>query len=183
MSRFRSRPLIVASLLIICVFAFAKPTSAQDFPQMRLLSDLDFPGEGYCIDVVGVGPSARTDLPLVMHNCLPRMDRVDRYAVFEEGKVKMPAFDACVTAFGVNGVLPGSPVLLRPCDRQESFLRAGDFQDFEFTQEGQLRLRGTEFCLTAGRETDRTFSSSDRWRTLTMQPCSEAFGELSIWKN
>lgn len=152
---------------------------------MRLADPLDFPEEGYCIDVPGVGPSARTDLPLVMHNCLPSLPRVDRQAVERDGRILLPAYNACVTAFGVVTPLPGAAVILRPCGVRESFLDAGNLQLFERTKENQLKLAGTELCLAAGPDAARTFSTSDRWRTLTMQLCSKSlvrfpFGRIEL---
>ncbi|WP_299775105.1 RICIN domain-containing protein [uncultured Tateyamaria sp.] len=150
--------------------------------QMRLLDDLDFPGEGYCIDVPGVGLTARTDLPLVLHNCLPSRNSVDRVAEERDGRIYMPAYDACVTAFGVMSVLPGVPVMLRECGTNESFLLSDQFQKFDRTADNQLRLRGTQYCLTGGVQADRTFSAEHRWRTLTLEECTIAPLALSVWK-
>jgi len=149
---------------------------------MRLIDDLDYPGEGYCIDVRGVGQTARTDLPLVMHNCLPDRRSTDRMAVLRNGRIEMPAYDACVTALGGFNVLPGIPVMLRPCGTSESFLPAERFQTFERTDQNQLRLSGSSLCLAAGAVSDRTFSPSDRWRNLTLEPCNEVPLSLSAWQ-
>ena len=154
---------------------------AQDAPQLRLADDLDFPGEGYCIDVPGVGDTARTDLPLVAHNCLPERNSVDRVALERDGRLVMLAFDACVTAFGVNTALPGSPVLLRPCGVSESFLPSDRLQRFEKTPENRLRLRGTALCLTVGTDAAPTFSPVHRWRTLTMEVCTAVPLSRSVW--
>lgn len=156
-------------------------THAAAAQQMRLSDDLDFPGEGYCIDVLGVGATARADLPLVAHNCLPERATADRHAIFEGGRIVMPAFGACVTAFGVTAPLPGSAVILRPCGARESFLPAGLLQRFEKTDAGQLRLDGSSLCLTVGADAARTFSPTHRWRTLTMEVCSAAPLPRSVW--
>ncbi|MEM8818980.1 MAG: hypothetical protein AAGE90_05565 [Pseudomonadota bacterium] len=150
-------------------------------PQMRLADELDFPGEGYCIDVLGVGATARTDLPLVVHNCIPGRQTEDRVAVYRDGRIEMPAYDACVTAIGVTAPLPGSAVMLRPCGGHESFLPADALQWFDRTSEGRLRLRGSDLCLTAGPDSAATFSASHRWRTLTMTGCATAPLALSVW--
>lgn len=167
--------------LLLLALGLAGIGHAQELPQMKLSDDLDRPGEGYCIDVLGVGSTARVDLPLVVHNCLPDLPRVDRYAIFVDGRILFPAFDACVTAFGVVSPLPGVPVILRPCGGRESFLPADSLQRFERSAAGQLRLRDTDLCLTAGQQAARTFSASDRWRTLTMQRCDRAAPALSVW--
>ncbi|MEM8792467.1 MAG: hypothetical protein AAGE80_12680 [Pseudomonadota bacterium] len=160
----------------------AAAAGAQTPSQMRLADTLDFPGEGYCIDVLGVGQTARADLPLVVHNCLPERGSVDRVAVFRDGRIEMPAFGACVTAFGVVTPLPGVPVILRPCGTDESFLPAGQLQRFARTPEGRLRLEGTALCLSAGPDAAPTFSASHRWRTLTMERCATAPLPLSVWE-
>ncbi|QPH53564.1 RICIN domain-containing protein [Pontivivens ytuae] len=170
------------SILIAALLSIAATTAlAQTPPQIRLADPLDYPGEGYCIDVVGVGDTARADLPLVVHNCLPERGSSDRIAEEREGRLFMPAFDACVTAFGVTAPLPGSPVVLRPCGAQESFLPADRLQLFDRTAENRLRLRGSDLCLAAGPDSARTFSPNDRWRTLTMEPCDTVPIARSAW--
>ena len=160
--------LVLASLIPLTA-------SAQ---QLRLEDPLDFPQEGYCVDVLGVGDTARADLPLVAHNCLPGRESVDRIVTEQDGRLYMPAFDACLTAFGVTTALPGSPVILRPCGARESFLPADQLQRFEWTDENRLRLTSTSLCLTIGGDAHPTFSPSHRWRTLTMETCG---GTRQIW--
>ncbi len=172
------RALAIGAILAIFSCAAASASGSQ----MRLLDDLDYPGEGYCIDVPGVGQTARTDLPLVLHNCLPARNSADRLAEERDGRIYMPTYDACVTAFGVMNVLPGVPVVLRKCGAIESFLPADRFQRFVRTTENQLRLVGTDLCLAAGHESDRTFSSEHRWRTLTLQSCAAVPLSHSVWK-
>lgn len=167
----------------LCLLAALTTAALADVPpQMRLADDLDFPGEGYCIDVVGVGATARTDLPLVVHNCLPERGSVDRVVLERDGRLVFPAYDACVTAFGVVAPLPGSAVILQPCGARGSFLPADRLQRFEQTPQNRLRLRDTALCLTAGPDAARTLSATHRWRTLTMERCDSAPAALSIWR-
>lgn len=170
--------IILTTLFSIKSTAFA----AENWSQMRLADDLDFPSEGYCIDVIGVGRTARIDLPLVLHNCLPTLDSVDRIALEQKGRIYMPAFDACVTALGIRKPLPGVPLLLRKCGGNENFFDISDLQQFNRTTKNQLQLTGTNLCLTGGRVADRTYSPTHRWRTLTLEICSEAPTELSTWR-
>lgn len=168
--------------LIGLLCAAATTLSAQDLnPQLRLADDLDYPGEGYCIDVIGVGASARQDLPLVMHNCIPNKRTLDRYAFVDIDRIYMPGYDACVTALGVTTVLPGVPLMLRPCGVDESFLFADRFQRFERTQNDQLRLVGSDLCLAAGHSSRHTYNRAHRWRTLTLETCSTVPPALSVW--
>lgn len=157
---------------------FLSSVAAQTISQLRLENPLDFPQEGYCVDVVGVASEARVDLPLVAHNCLPGRESVDRYVVVRDGRLYMPAFDACLTAFGVVTALPGSPVILRPCGVREHFLPADQLQRFEWTGRNRLRLAQTKLCLTVGADAHGTFSTNHRWRTLTMEPCG---AERQVW--
>lgn len=172
---------LVLAPYVIALFVSAGAT-AQTLQQVKLKDELDRPGEGYCIDILGVGPSARVDLPLVVHNCLTELNRTDRHAVFSDNRIAFPTFDLCVTAFGVVSPLPGAPVLLRSCGTSESFLPADSLQKFVRTDVGRLELEGTGLCLTVGGEAARTFSRSDRWRTLTMERCSTAPLQLSVWE-
>lgn len=174
--RGRSAIAMLAGLLL------AGQGMADTPPQMRLADDLDFPGEGYCIDVVGVGATARIDMPLVAHNCLPERGSTDRVVVEREGRLIFPAYDACVTAFGVVAPLPGSAVVLQPCGGGDAFVPAGRLQRFDRTPEGRLRLRGSGLCLSVGPDAARTLSPTHRWRTLTMERCEDAPATLSVWR-
>lgn len=156
------------TLLLIALLSLPQIAAAS---QLRLADPLDFPREGYCVDVLGVGDTARADLPLVAHNCLPRRESSDRVVTERNGRLYMPAFNACLTAFGVTTALPGSPVILRPCGARESFLPADRLQAFRWTSGGALQLEGTELCLTIGPDAHRTYSATHRWRTLTMEAC------------
>ncbi|MEM8821031.1 MAG: hypothetical protein AAGE90_16125 [Pseudomonadota bacterium] len=71
------RLLYSATLVLFALIARAEPAHVEGVPQIRLANDLGSPGEGYCIDVVGVGRDARADLPLVVHNCLPKRGSAD----------------------------------------------------------------------------------------------------------
>ena len=57
----------------LALFFLAKDAPAQNWAEgstvLRLLDRLDRPQDGYCVDVLGVGLEARTDLPLFVHNC------------------------------------------------------------------------------------------------------------------
>ncbi|WP_227271024.1 RICIN domain-containing protein [Roseobacter weihaiensis] len=162
----------------------ASPGAAETGPQLRTQSDLGFPEEGYCVDVLGIGDTARADLPLIAHNCLPEAHASDRFVeVLSDGRLYMPAFESCVTAFAVGeGLLPGAPVVLRPCGAEESFLPADRFQRFERTEEGHMRLADTELCLAAGPDAAPTFNPTHRWRTLTMETCATLDPELGLWR-
>jgi len=166
---------------LLAILLSVGPALAQSTGQLRLSDDLDVPGEGYCVDVLGVGATALADLPLVVHNCLPERASVDRQVVARGDTFEMPAFNACLTAFGVVRPLPGAPVVLRPCGVTESFLPAAELQRFERRTNGQLRLAGSDLCLAVGNDAQRTFSATHRWRVLTMERCDAVPLALSAW--
>ena len=109
---------------------------------------------------------------------------MDSAVVFtEQGYLKFPGADVCVTVFGVNGtVLSGTSVLLRTCGQSTSFFDIGDLQKFDHLDNGQLQLRGSELCLAAGEDSSSTYSPFDRWRILSVQTCSEISRSLSVWE-
>jgi len=47
-------------------------------------------------------------------------------------------------------------------------------QSFDYTKNGQLKLRGYEWCLTAGNESTSTYSPQDCWRVLSLENCLPA---------
>lgn len=175
--------IVKATIGAIAVFVSLHTLAfAQQNDQLRLTDGLDMPSEGYCIDVVGAGGNIRTDLPLVVHNCLPNAPVPDRNVVFRlDGTIYFPAFKKCATVFGVNGVLPGSPLMLADCGVRQPFLNAQRLQTFVPSDDGQLQLENSTLCLSAGSEAAPTYSPVHRWRTLSMQPCDEISGPLSHW--
>ena len=182
MKTFLARTVIASTLLGAALLP--AQSLAQNGPQLRTLSDLGFPDEGYCVDVLGVGDTARADLPLIAHNCLPAFNSSDRIVeIRPDGRLFMPAFDACVTAFAVGqGVLSGAPLMLRPCGGNESFLRAAALQVFEQMPDGQLQVQGTDHCLAVGPDAAPTFDPTHRWRTLTIEACGTLDPSLGQWR-
>lgn len=173
-----------AASIVLALLFTASTSAAQQVPQLRTQSDLGFPDEGYCVDVLGIGDTARADLPLIAHNCLPAANTSDRFVEERsDGSLYMPAFDSCVTALAVGeGLLPGAPLVLRPCGADESFLPAGRLQNFEKTENGYMRLASTELCLAVGPDAAPTFNATHRWRTLTMERCATLDAEFGLWQ-
>jgi len=137
---------------------------------VRLKDRLDRPEDGYCLDIVGTASNMVLDVPLFAHNCKrgPTPDSAVTYD--DKGQLVFAGPQVCVTAFGVNDtVLPGTPVLLRPCNFSRAFFDTSNLQKFDHLENGQLQLRGYELCLAVGEESSHTYSSGDRWRVLSMQ--------------
>lgn len=174
-----------ASIISLCIgLSFALPSLAHDTPgYLRLADSLDRPDDGYCLDVVGAGGSFRPDMPLVSHNCKPGRAPDGMLAYREDGSLFFPAFNACVTAMGVNRkALPGSALMLKPCGAEEAFLRAANFQSFEHRPDGRLELADSGLCMTVGSQSAETFSPTHAWRTLFLAPCGEAPEARSRWR-
>lgn len=157
--------------------------AASDVVHVRLQDRLDRPRDGYCLDIMGTGANLRLGLPLFAHNCKsgPTADSSVRFNV--EGQLRFPDPGVCVTAFGVNNtVLPGSTVLVRPCNHRIAFFDAARLQRFELQANGQLRLRGFDVCLAVGEDSAETFSRADRWRVLLMARCADVPLRHSAWE-
>jgi len=169
--------------ILIQFVATAANAENEGTVHVRLENRLDRPDDGYCLDILGTGRNLRVDLPLFAHNCKDGAtpDSTVRYS--SQGELMFPAANVCVTAFGVNNtVLPGTSVLLRPCQEQSPFFAATGLQNFDHTDSGQLRLRDSELCLAVGPESSATYSPLDRWRVLTLESCTTIVPEYSVWE-
>ena len=150
---------------------------------LRLVDDLDRPQDGYCIDILGSGQHIRFDMPLSAHNCKPGLYQ-DEAVVFESGgRIRFPAYDACVTAAGINqSVLAGAALMPRRCGERSPFLEADALQRFIHRADGRVELAGSGLCLTVGEQSGPTFDATHRWRALFMQQCEKAALSHSRWR-
>ena len=171
-------------LLIIVLVSFVAVNAAdQDLIHVRLKDRLDRPDDGYCFDILGTGDALRVDLPLFVHNCKPVATPDSAVIYTSNSQLVFPAAGVCVTAFGVNNtVLPGTSVLLRRCDERASFYETTDLQKFDHTDNGQLKLRDSDLCLSVGNESSSTYSPSDRWRVLSLETCVTVALSHSAWE-
>lgn len=175
----RLRPLASAALMAM----IAANATAADLVHVRLKDRLDRPTDGYCLDILGTGRNLRQDLPLFAHNCKGGATPDSSVIYTSHGQLVFPDPNVCVTAFGVNNtVLPGTSVLLRTCDERQAFFNTADLQKFDFMENGQLKLRGTELCLTVGQDASPTYSPFDRWRVLSLELCNRAEINHSAWE-
>ncbi len=176
--------LIAIGLALVLLASGAQAQQwARDAKVLRLLDRLDRPQDGYCVDVIGVGLGARTDLPLFAHNCSSERHPDEAVRFDDTGLIRFPAFMLCVTALGVNGLsLPGSTILLRPCGESSSFMVTDGLQQFSLHPDGRLTLATTNLCLTVGPRSARTFSSQHRWRALYLDDCATTPPERNRWE-
>jgi len=156
---------------------------AEDLVHVRLMDRLDRPADGYCLDIPGAGANLLLDVPLFAHNCKNGPTPDSALTFTGDGQLIFPAAAVCVTAFGINNtVLPGTSILLRPCNFRTAFFDTENLQKFNHLKNGQLQLRGYDLCLAVGEQSSRTYSPSDRWRVLTMQFCREIELMYSSWE-
>ncbi len=163
--------------------ALAQTSWLENATQLKLVDELDMPGEGYCIDIVGAGTTMRFDMPLIAYNCVLGLFPDRTVTMRNDGTLFFPAFDGCVTVMGLNErALPGTSVMIKPCGQDTPFLEARKFQKFEKFADGRLSLMGSELCLSAGPDSHATYSQTHRWRILSVEKCNLLPDELSIWE-
>jgi hypothetical protein len=171
------------AIIIALIAITTTPVIAAELVHVRLKDRLDRPRDGYCLDILGTGANLRLGLPLFAHNCKGGATPDSTVIYTSKGQLVFPGAEVCVTAFGVNNtVLPGTAVLLRPCDYQIAFFNTSNLQKFEYLKNGQLRLSGYDLCLAVGNESSSTYSSSDRWRVLSMASCASTSLSHSAWE-
>jgi hypothetical protein len=135
------------------------------------------------VDVIGLGLEARTDLPLFVHNCSSERYPDEAVRFDNAGLIHFPAYKLCVTVMGVNGrSLPGSAVLLRPCEERSAFMDAKALQHFSLHLDGRLTLDNTNLCLTVGLQSAPTYSTQHRWRALYADDCAAVPPERNRWE-
>ena len=177
----------ILRLCLITIIAVIATSSSQavavDLFHVRLTDRLDRPADGYCLDILGTGTNLLLDVPLFAHNCKNGPTPDSTVTFTDDGQLVFPAAAVCVTAFGVNNtVLPGTSILLRPCDFRTAFFDTANLQKFNYLKNGQLQLRGYDLCLAVGEQSSRTYSPSDRWRVLSLQSCTEIKLHYSSWE-
>jgi hypothetical protein len=94
-----------------------------------------------------------------------------------------PAFVLCVTAMGTaNTVLPGTVLMIKPCEEQGIFASLPMQKSFTLTSKSQLELTNSSLCVMVGNRSAHTLSSTDRWRTLYLDDCVKIPLERSQWE-
>jgi len=156
--------------------------SGESMSHLQLIDRLDRPQDGYCLDIPGTGQNLRLDVPVFAHNCKRGLTTDSAVVFTDQGQIRFPSVDRCLTVAGVNGTaLPGTSTLLRGCSGSIPFVGDTSLQRFELSDAGQMVLAGTNLCLSVGAESDRTFSSADRWRALYVEDCDVITPERSRW--
>lgn len=170
-------------VMVLSATALSQADWRETAKHMRLQDDLDRPLDGWCLDVVGSGPNIRFDMPLIGHNCKPGLFADEAVEFTEDGQIRFPAYPGyCVTVMGLNEyALPGAALMLKPCGERIPFLNAPKFQTFEHLENGMVRLKGSNLCITVGDVSERTFDPTHAWRTLFVDWCDECDPERSTW--
>lgn len=178
---------LIAALLAATAFLGsserAARAQAEAVGHLRLIDRLDRPEDGYCLDVLGVRDTLRTELPIFAHNCKSGLTPDSAVAISAQGEIRFVEIDLCATVFGVNGAaLPGAPIVLRGCGDEAPFFESALLQQFEWTEDRRLRLRDTTLCLSAGPDAATTYSLADRWRVLSVARCDAVPTNRAAWE-
>jgi hypothetical protein len=175
--------LVMSHVLITSVFAGEVSPRYEGAGHLRLINNLDRPQDGYCLDIIGSGQHIRFDLPLIAHNCKPGLYADEAVKIEQNGYIRFPAYDKCVTVVGLNRrALPGSALMPRVCGEKIPFLDAENFQKFTLRKDGLVELADSGLCVTVGQKSDSTFSPDHRWRPLFVESCELAGPARSRWK-
>ncbi len=112
--------------------------------RIRLVRYLDEP-DGYCIDVPGGGDRVFLNMPAIAHTCHfdPLPDQVFDFNVQGQGKIiwKGVEPEVCLQAAHMQG---GAQLRFSACDEPKVF-------SFEYADNGELRLSGSDLCLSVER--------------------------------
>lgn len=171
----------------VCLCALVAPSmslAAESEAYMRLISKLDRPKDGYCLDVVGSGQHVRLDMPLTAHNCKgPKAYADEIVELRDDGTLYFPRYQSCVTAMGNNQTaLAGNALMLKKCGEISPFLNGPRFQHYAMNDRQQIQLEHSDLCIVAGQQSSTTYSPEHRWRSLSMEPCSTADLSRSQWE-
>ena len=158
--------------LFVSFLALALPVCAAE-GLVALVDSLDEP-EGYCLDVPGWGNRLNLKAPLMAHTCKPGAeDELFTRGHPAPGQLYMKAYGLCVTAASDK---PDAHVFLKDCT-------SSALQRFSFESNGQIRLDGSEVCMTvAGGRGTPTGGPSHLRRDLSLEACKSADPALSQWK-
>lgn len=174
---------MLRALIAACAALLPLTVWAETPSYLRLIDRLDRPQDGYCVDVLGSGGAFRVDMPLMAHNCKPGAAPDEVLMLRADGTLFFPAYDACVTAMGVNtSLLPGAALMLKRCGANLPFLPAANFQQFSLQPDGRMVVEPHGLCLAVSGQSDRTFSPRDVWRALYVTDCDGADPRLSRWE-
>lgn len=78
--------------------------------------------------------------------------------------------------------LQGASLMLKACGQEIHFLNASKFQHFERIENGAVKLKDSNLCISMGDESKTTFDPKHAWRTLYMKRCDEFDHSRATWK-
>ncbi|WP_027254081.1 RICIN domain-containing protein [Photobacterium halotolerans] len=174
---------LAAALSADIATAQATPLTSPSIGVIQLIDPLDRPKDGFCLDVIGYSPYERLDLPLIAHNCKNGLYRDQAMSLLKSGEIFLPAYKKCLTAIAPHTqALPGAALMARDCGEHSDFLQAQPLQKFQWSDDGEVRLTGSELCLAVGEQSDQTSSPLHRWRALSLQSCQLKDTRLARWQ-
>ena len=172
---------LAASIVFVAVLGFNQTAEAQEgLLEVMLADPLDEP-RGYCLDIAGGrGVDAPLDQGLQAHTCYNYTGRILEDQGFdaseiEEGQFRLPYFDVCAAAEGIE---EGAALVLESCDNM-------DAQSFELNDAGNLVISSRpDLCVTVSsseKREGRGGSPIHVMRPLTLQPCTDDDAAYQTW--
>jgi len=173
-------------LLITLVSTLITPTLSQaqmssndattnEGDVIRLIAALDEP-EFYCFDLTGYGDHLVLDDPIQAHTCKLQGGTDQKFAKIGD-QIQVVGYDRCLQVAGSgNTVLTGSTIIVRECNGDNMQ------QKISLNAVGQLVVKDTDYCITAGPDSAPAFGPSHIWRSLSAVKCESADAELSTWQ-
>ena len=154
-------------------------TWSADLVELRLIERFD-EARGFCIDIRGHKKRAKIRKGLQAHSCYSyqgeiAVDQAFDKKLLNQGTFFFPAFDVCME---VEGSFENAKLMLRKCTGQ-------DFQKFELTQTGQIKLiSNDELCVAVGQKKSREGrggSPRHLIRPIDLQNCSTIDIKHTTW--
>lgn len=161
--------------LALTLLAFSQGLYADPGPlvQIRLVDAHDEP-EYYCLDVSGWGDHLKLDDPLQAHTCKGPDGADQMFAVGEE-RIHVLETDRCLEVAGTGKPLPGAAIIARTCSDNL-------MQSLTISEGGQIKVTGTDLCVSVGADSAPASGPSHMWRVLSVQQCSAVESRFNTWQ-
>lgn len=175
-----SLPMLTALILSVSLSGTVRADSHPKPVFLKAFYPLDEP-RFHCVDIPGHKARVNTGRPLSVHTCKEGIwhnDELFDAAAIRKGDLRMPLYDLCVEAAGLED---GAALLLKPC-------AANNLQTWEF-KNYRLRLKNNPGkCLTIGAETSaltpggRRHPSKHMARSLALADCADTAFQRQMWR-
>lgn len=169
----------LATLILLTGF-ISTAQASESSVEVRLIADLD-DARGYCLDVAGgQGASAPIERGLQAHTCYDYTgsileDQAFDSALIEQGQLKIPYFDVCMTASSIE---VDATLMLAECTEMET-------QQFSLSESGHLTLMSDpSLCVTASSSEKKEGRGGEPvhvMRPVSLQSCDDDSKDYQSW--